>query len=121
MPQVQIQSRLSSWPKERAAHVVNFDMPNTLKELVEKFGEEVIAGKAIDSITIDVQALVRRALQKEGTKDAVTAEALQKKVDEFKPSSKTSVRRSPVEKVSDLVSKMTEEEKKALLAQLKGK
>src|SRR5688572_1636236 len=119
MPVQVIKSRLKTWPADKPSFEVNYDMPDTLSGLVEKFGEEVVAAKCIDSLVIDIQANVRRALAKEGTTDAMTPEAIKQKISEFKPSTSTSVRRIPVEKIGDLLGKMSAEEKKALLKQLK--
>lgn len=116
---MEIKARLSSWPKERESFVAQFDLPTDLEGLTKRFGPEVVAAKAVDSIVIDVQALIRRLLAKEGTKDAVTPEDILKKVADHMPSSNSAVRRSPQEKVQDLVGKMSPEEKKALLKQLR--
>jgi len=98
---------------------VNFNIPENLAGLVAAFGESVVYSKAVDSLTIDVQALVRRHLK--GT-DKVPPKAhkeIQALVDAYKPGV-GAVRKSPVEKVGTLISSMSHEEKAALLKQLKA-
>lgn len=119
MPVTQISSRLKDWPKEKASVVVNYDLPTTLDELVAKFGSEVVAAKAVDSIVIDIQANVRRMAKKEG-KDAMTQDQIQAKINDYKPSAQSAVRRPPAEKVADLVGKMSAEEKAELIRKLQS-
>lgn len=98
---------------------VDFNMPTDLAGLVAAFGETVVYSKAVDSVTIDVQALVRR--HSKGT-DKVPAKAhkeIQALVDAYKPGT-AAVRKSPVEKVGSLIAGMSAEEKAALLKQLKS-
>ena len=118
MPQTVIKSRLKAWPADKPSVEVTYDLPDTLAGLVEKFGEQVVAAKCIDSVVIDIQANVRREIAKPDDKRP-TQEALQAKISAFKPSSSTATRRSPQEKVEDLASKMSPEEKKALIAKLR--
>lgn len=115
---MEIKSRLKDWPADRASVAVNYDMPETLEALVAKFGPEVVAAKAIDSIVIDIQANVRRLIKKEG-KDALTQEQIQQKITEYVPSAQARVSRSPQEKIGELVTKLSPEEKKALIKQLR--
>ena len=104
---------------------VNYNFPGTVEELIAKFGKEVVYGKAMDSLVIDVQALVRRHMQdtldKDGkvTQKAKTQEEIQKLVSAWIPGV-GAVRRSPAEKIGSLIGQMTPEEKKALLEQLKA-
>lgn len=115
---MKIAARKKDWPADKPSIEVEFNMPATLQEKVAAFGEDVVNGKAEDSIVIDVQALIRRKLDAKDEKDR-TQEAIQKAVAEYKPSSSTRVVRSAAEKVEDLAGKMSAEEKKALIAKLK--
>lgn len=114
---MQISSRLKEWPKEQASVTVEFDLPEDHAGLVAKFGEAVVASKAVDSLVIDVQANVRRLLR---AKEKYTPAQIQEKISAYKPSASNTVRRSPVEKMSDLVGKMTAEQKAELLKQLQA-
>jgi hypothetical protein len=104
---------------------VNYEFPENLKDLAAKFGDAVVYGKAMDSLVIDVQAMVRRHMTDSvDAKGVVTSKA--KTQDEIQALVKAwvpgvgAVRRSPVEKVGTLIAQMSPEEKKALLAQLKA-
>ena len=98
---------------------VTYDMPETLDSLVERFGAEVIAGKALDSLVIDVQALVRRHLKGTDKVAAKGADEIQAIVSAWLPGVGV-VRKSSVEKISTLIASMTAEQKADLLAQLRG-
>lgn len=116
---MKIASRLKDWPEDKPSVEVEYDIPATMDELTARFGADVVYAKAVDSIVIDVQALVRRSVKKEGT-DAMTPEQIQAAVTAYKPSASDRVKRSPTEKVQDLTQKMSAEEKKALIEKLKA-
>lgn len=119
---MQISARLSDWPKEQPAVTCDYKAMTenpTLEELIEAFGKDVVASKAVDSIVIDVQALMRRQLRAKEEKDR-TPEAIQAKLDGYKPSASTNVRRSASDRAEELIGKMSAEEKEALIAKLRG-
>jgi len=89
------------------------DSPS-LKGLVAKFGEEVIASRAHSALVIDLQALMRRHIE---SKD-FSQEKLNKAVSEWKPSVITTIRRTAAERVEDTVSRMTDSERAELLKKL---
>ena len=119
---MEIKARLKD---QKEAVTVTYNFPDTLKGLTDKFGEAVIYGKAMDSLTIDVQALVRRHLVDRKDKDgkvvskAKTQAEIQALVSAWIPGV-GAVRRSPAEKVGTLIAQMSPEEKAALLKQLKS-
>lgn len=93
---------------------VSFDMPETLEGLTEKFGAEVVASAAIDSFTISVQSLIRRHFEK-------SQEEIEAAVAAWQPGVRTAgVKKSPVEKARDALSKMSPEDRAALFASLQG-
>ena len=110
----------------KEAITVNYNFPSDLKGLTEKFGADVVYSKAIDSLTINVQSLVRRHLITKVDKDGKTISKpktqaeIQAIVSAWIPGV-GAVRKTPVEKIGNLLSQMTPEEKKALLAQLSAK
>lgn len=118
---MQISARKKDWPKDKPSVTLEYDMPTDLNGLVAKFGEEAVASNAIDSITISIQAGMRRILDKDSAK--TSDEQKQKEIADlvnYKPSGKSAVRRSPQEKIGDLVTKLSPEERAALIAQLKA-
>lgn len=104
---------------------VQYNFPADLAGLTAKFGESVVYSKAMDSLVIDVQALVRRNLEERKDKAGKVISSpkneteIQAIVAAWIPGA-GAVRKTPVEKIGSLISQMTPEEKKALLAQLKA-
>lgn len=103
---------------------VNYDVPEDLEGLRSRFGDEVVAGRAHGAIVIDLQAFLRRKLEaplKEG-ESAPTQEQIQAEVDNWKPGTRTSSgpKKSAAEKITDLFSNLSAEDKAALLASLTG-
>lgn len=95
---------------------VQYDFGSTLDEMVEKFGENVVYGVALDQLVIRLQALIRRLLESED----FSQDKLEKAADDWKPTVGGGVRKSAAEKVSDLLGKMSPEQRQALLASLTG-
>jgi len=115
---MEISSRLKEWPNDKPSVVVNFDLPEDHDGLVSKFGKEVVAANAVDSIVISVQALVRRMLKSKKPEDQTQA-AIQAKVDAYVPSATSAVRRTPSEKIEDLAGKLSAEETQSLIKKLR--
>lgn len=103
---------------------VDVNIPDTLAGLVEQFGEAVVASAAIDAIVISAQAQMRRlmvpAMSKDGkvTREAQSAEQIQAHMDTWRPDAKSVTRQSAFEKASGSISKLTPEERTALLKKL---
>jgi len=108
---------------------VEYDFGDNLDEAVKKFGGDVVFAKFKQSAIIDLQSMIRRAL--EATEEKVDKEgkvvrkaskldidALQTQVNGWKPDNKVTVRMSAAEKVKKAVGDMTPEERADLIAQL---
>lgn len=89
---------------------VKLDFPDTTRELITKYGEEAVYSRARASFVIDIQSMMRSAIKGEKKQNEI-----QKLVEEWKPGVKAKGR-STAEKAEDLLSKLTDEEKAALLA-----
>jgi hypothetical protein len=94
---------------------VEFDFGDSLESARKLFGDEVIWSRAKSALTIDLQALIRRMI-----KAGKTAAEIHTAVAAWKPDVKTLVKKSASEKISDLASQLTPEERKALLKQLQS-
>ena len=81
-----------------------------------KFGEDAVNSRAGASIVIDLQGYMRNQLKADPPK---TAKEIQKLVNEWKPGTKKRGK-STVEKAQEAVSKLSADERAALLAELKG-
>lgn len=103
---------------------VEYDMPETLENAVKKFGEDVVYNKFVDAVTIDVQAGMRRQLVDKTDKDgkvtspAKSQEEIQAWANEYRPSAGGGVRLTAVEKATNAIKSMTQEQRAALLAEL---
>lgn len=98
---------------------VEYPIAENLQDLVAQFGEAVVFSNAVDSIVIGVQALVRRHAVGTEKTPGKSQEEIQALVSAYKPGVGT-VRKSPVEKIGNLIGTLTPEQKAALLKQLKG-
>lgn len=92
-----------------------YDFGSSLDEAVEKFTENVVFGVFIDQAVIRLQALLRRAIE-----DELTQKEIEEKVANWKMTVGGRERKSAAEKVTDLLGKMTDDQRKALLAQLRS-
>ena len=93
---------------------VNYDMPETLEGLVEKFGAEAIANAARDSLVISIQALLRRHIEK-------PQEELQALADAWVPGQRQApVAKSAFEKATSNITKLSPEERAELLRRLQA-
>lgn len=96
---------------------VYYDFPENLSGLADVLGDDVVYGKALDSLVIDIQALVRRHLKGGKETPPKSAEEIQAIVSAWTPGTR-GPRKTAGEKVRGLVSNMSKEEKAALLASL---
>lgn len=111
------------------AETVNVDIPATLEGMSKKFGVDVTTDIAKKAFVIAYQAFMRGKMVKkevnEKTKKAeivgvgLKGAALQASVDGYKPSLRKAGK-SFLDKVRDKAKSMSDEEKRALLAELQG-
>jgi len=101
---------------------VERDFGTDLDSLVKLVGAEVVYSRAKQSLVIDVQAKVRSAIKKGlfDQKAFVSDEDIQKAITEWTPGIATTVRKTAKEKAQDAISKLSPEEKKALLKELRA-
>lgn len=93
---------------------VNYEIPESLADLVAKFGEGPVVSAATDSFVIGVQALCRRHWGK-------TDAEIQAQVDAHKPGVRTpAVKQTAFEKASSALSALSAEERAELLNKLKA-
>ena len=85
-----------------------------LKGLVEKFGEEVVYSRALSSLVIDLQALIRRHREKKDYDHKKLLEA----VKAWKPTTVTTQRKPMVERLKEDVTKLSPEQRAELLKTL---
>lgn len=93
---------------------VEWDLPESLQGLIDKFGEDVVANAAASQLTIGLQAFIRRHFEK-------TDEEIQQLVNEYVPGVRGPVvKKSPLEKATAALASMSPEERAQLLAKLQA-
>lgn len=93
---------------------VEYDLPESLSELVAKFGEETVAEAAFSRFVIRLQDLMRKNIGK-------SAEELQALVTAWRPDVRTpSVKKSAFERASSALNAMSPEEQQELFNRLKA-
>lgn len=120
MSEVQVQATANLEDGTKREVAVNYDFGNTAEEMIEKFGADTVFANAKAQMTINLQAAMRRwATPKEG-EPTLSDEEIQAKAAEWQPGNKQVVRKTKAEKVTELLSAMTAEEKMALFAKIRG-
>ncbi len=94
---------------------VQYSIGDTVAELVEQFGEEVVYNRARQSVIIAVQAFLRGQLEQEKT-----PEEIQDAVRDWKPGVRKPAK-SPEDRAREALNAMTPEQRQALLQELKAK
>jgi superfamily II DNA/RNA helicase len=95
----------------------NYDIPETVSGLVEKYGEEQVAALAGRAITLALQAQARQKIAA-----GADHEAVQAAVNAWQPGVRGPVtRKSPLERAEQALSAMSPEDLAALLAKVKAK
>jgi hypothetical protein len=96
------------------ARTVTFAMPETLQALVDAYGEETVAAAAKGQFVISLQALARRHIEK-------SDEEIQALVNGWNPNERAAASsKSPLERASSQLTKLTPEERQALLEKLRA-
>ena len=91
---------------------IEYDFGDNLRELVAKFGEEVVYNRAKAAFIIDLQAAIRRHIQA-GKKQ----KEIQKELANWKPGMKQPGK-SPAQKLKELLAGKSDAEKKAILKEI---
>lgn len=108
---MEIQFKTKEHPEARK---VNYDMPETLQGLVDKFGEDAVYGAAEGSFVISIQALARRHIEK-------SDEEIQGLVNSWNPNERSAaVKLTPFERASKALGNLSAEERAELLARLQA-
>lgn len=97
-----------------------YNFGDNVQDAIAKFGEDTVFTKFKQAAIIDLQAMIRRQLTPAEDGKVKTDEEIAAAIAEWEPGSKTVVRKSPLEKAKEQLSKMSDEEKAALLAQLQA-
>ncbi len=108
---MEVQFKTKDNPEVRKA---NYDLPESLDDLVEKFGADVVAENARANIVISLQSLGRRHI---GKKD----DEIQAVFDAWVPGERSAaVKLTPAERAAKALKALSPEERAAFLASLQG-
>jgi hypothetical protein len=94
---------------------VQYDYGDNLDEAKSKFGEEAVYNRYRASMVIDLQGYIRSMLRKD---PPATEDEIHAAVAEWDPKTRSTVRRSPAERIHELMARLTEDEKADILAQI---
>ena len=110
--------------KNDHAVTIAFDFGDTVSEAIEMFGEEVVLSKFKQSTIVDLQSAIRARMFEEdkesGDLTPVDSETVAASLAGWKPGVATRQGKSMKEKAKDLLSKMSPEEVKEMLASLEA-
>ena len=96
---------------------------HSLEDAVELFGPDLVFNRFKAAVTIDCQVQMRRlaldAVDRNGTvtRVALSNDAIQDHISDWKPSIKSTERKSTKDKLNDLLGKMSDDERAAFLSQ----
>jgi len=109
-----VQTSANAEPGARSIEV-EYDFGKDLEDAVEKFGDEVVFQTFIAQAKVNLQAMIRRRLNKNETDEEILAA-----VSEWKPTFRAVTRKSPLEKMEEILAKMSPEERQAFKEKLLG-
>lgn len=109
----EISAQVRSLP-DRGEVTAYYDLPTNLDAAVELFGHDAVYSRFKASLIIDIQAFMRGMMNKGKTDDEIRAA-----VSNWKPGVKVAGK-TPKEKIADLFSKLSAEERAELLAKFTG-
>ena len=117
--QVSAKTKVKSGEGEHAVEnevevTIEYDMPESIEGLIEKFGQPVIVAQTRAALVISLQAAIRRLVTKGKSPDDI-----EKELAAWRPDVRSVVRRSTMEKVTSSLDKLTPEQRRELLAKLR--
>lgn len=108
--------KIQAKTKEKPTPVeVDYALGDTLDALTKQFTPEVVAAHAKGSIVISAQALMRRLIEK-----GKSQKEIQDELSKWKPDLRVVVKMTAEEKAQSAVKSLSQEGRKALLAQLQA-
>lgn len=109
----EITAKVTNGARADTPYTVKYDLPETIREATDRWGEEVVYSRFKASLVIDLQAFMRSHIGKD---DFVPGD-LQAKVNEWKPEVRAKGK-TMAERVQEMLGKLSPEDRAALLAEL---
>ena len=107
----EVNAQVAKGERKGEVITINYDLPQTVDEALQRYGEEVVFSRFQSSLVIDIQSAMRTKIRKGLNQDEIQAE-----MEKWEPQVKA-VGRTKEEKVRDLLSKLTPEERAELLSE----
>ncbi len=98
---------------------IEFEMPTTMAEAVEAWGEEIVFQKACQQVVVDFQGAGRRLMTPDDEDKIKTDKEIVASMKEWTPKLRAKAK-SKIEKATAIFGDLSDDEKKALLDKLKG-
>lgn len=108
----EIKAQVKTGDRAGKEHTATYDIPDSVKEAVDRYGEEVVYTHFKGSLVIAAQAVMRNAIKKDGATDESVASALKEWTPEKRAAGKPFV-----EKMQDFLRNMSPEERLEFLSE----
>lgn len=108
----EITAKTTSGPREGQTFAVKYDIPDSIQEALDRFGDEVVYSRFKASLVIDLQSFMRTQVQKE----EFSSDMLEQAVSAWVPGIRAKGK-SVGEKIQDMLSKLTPEQREEILAE----
>ena len=109
----EVQAQVRDGDRANQPFTVTYDIPDTVQEAVDRWGEEIVYSRFKSSLVIDLQSFMRTQIKK----DNASPEAVQEAVNGWTPGAKKTGKPFS-EKVSEYLQNMSPEERAAFLAEM---
>lgn len=107
----EVSAQVKSGDRAGQIFTVKYDMPESVQEAIEMWGEEVALDQLLASVTISLQSFMRTQIKKDNATPETVAEAVQS----WAPKKGRGPGKPTSEKIADLFQKLSPEERQAIL------
>lgn len=112
MPETrEVQAQVKSGDRANEVFTVKYEMPTTIDEAREMWGDEVVFSQLMGAVVISLQSYMRQQIQK----DNATADSVQEACSTWTPKRGRGPARPISERAEELLKKMDPETREALL------
>lgn len=116
MATIEVSATANKGAENEHTETVHFELGDTVSAITKQFGEEVCYNQLKSQLVVSLQGFMR---SKMNGKEQLRGKKLQEAVNSWKPGIRTPGKPAS-EKVKDLFAKLSPEEKKALMRDLRG-
>jgi hypothetical protein len=106
----EVTAKVTAGDRADEVFAVKYDLPATIEEAKQKYGEEVVYSRFRQSLVIDLQSFMRTHIKKDGATPGTVQEA----VDQWAPGVRQAAK-PLTERIADLMKRMTPDERREFL------